>query len=244
MELEGKVAIVTGAGRGIGRSAALALAREGASLILAARTEGEISAVADEVEALGRRGLPVPTDVGDEGSVQRMVDRAMAEFGTVDILILNAGIRRRYFIHELPPEELDAHLRVNLMGPFYCCRAVLPIMYDRKSGNIIFMVSRAGQEGFLGNGAYCASKFAQLGLMHSLAAESRAYGVRVNAICPTGAKTELSKSGKRADGTPIDWSGLMEPEEIADVVLFLASERSRSIHGQELNVYGGVNYHD
>jgi NAD(P)-dependent dehydrogenase (short-subunit alcohol dehydrogenase family) len=131
-------------------------------------------------------------------------------------------------------------LDVNLLGVFNCCQAVLPAFYSRGRGNIVIIASNSGKTGFASNAAYCASKFGVLGFMESLAAESRPRGVRVNAICPAGVKTRMGDGLREADGRLLDQAGFMAPEEIADVALFLASDQSRAIHGQSLNVYGGV----
>lgn len=242
MLLADKIVIVTGAGRGIGRVIALTFAQEGAHIVCANRTPERADRVAEEVRALGRKALPVPTDVSQEASVVNMVNQTVGTFGTVDILVNNAGIHMRNFVHEIPAEEFKATLDVNLLGAFYCCRAVLPIMYAKREGNIIFINSRSGQQGAGFRAAYCASKFGQIGLMESLAQESRAYGVRVNTIAPVGVKTDMTYELRNFDGAEIDASGFMEPEEVADAALFLASHLSRGMHGQCLNLYGGVNY--
>ncbi len=199
-------------------------------------------AVAAEVEALGQQALAIETDVAQEAAIVSMVRQTLKTSGTVDILVCNAGITARHYLHEHPTSDFKAVLAVNLLGTFYCCKAVLPTMYAKRNGNIIFTISRSGQRSTGFNAAYCASKFAQRGLMESLAEEARAYGVRVNAVCPGGVKTDLARTCKLHDGGLIDWSGFLEPEEVADAMLFLASDHSRGMHGQCLNVHGGVNY--
>ncbi len=242
MQLADKVTIITGAGRGIGRAVALVFAREGAHIVIADRDHTLAIAVAKEVQALGRRTLAIETDVSDEAAVVSTVQQTLTTFGTVDVLVCNAGITARYYVHEHPTSDFKAVLAVNLLGTFYCCKAVLPTMYAKRAGNIIFTISRSGQRSTGYNAAYCASKFAQRGLMESLAEESRAYGVRVNAVCPGGVKTELARTSKLHDGGFIDSSGFLEPEEVADAMLFLASDQSRGMHGQCLDVHGGVNF--
>lgn len=242
MQLAEKTAIVTGAGRGIGRAVALALAREGAAIVVADR-ESELAArTAQEVEGLGVRALSVPTDVAREASVTAMVQQALNVFGTVDLLAACAGIQRRYFVTELPAAEFQAILDVNLLGVFYCCKAVLPTFYAKQDGTIVIIASDSGKHGYAYNAAYCASKFGVLGFMESLADEARAYKVRVNAICPAGVKTQMSATTLQSDGRHYDMTHFMEPEEIADVALFLSTPQSRAIHGQALQVYGGVDY--
>jgi 3-oxoacyl-[acyl-carrier protein] reductase len=242
MLLADQVAIITGAGRGIGRAIALAYAREGASVVIAEKDREPAQQVAAEIASRGGRALAVETDVADEASVAQMVERVLQEFGTIDILVTNAGIQRRYFVHQLPTTEFQAMLAVNLLGTFYCCRAVLPLFYARRGGTIIMIASDSGRRGYAYNAAYCASKFGVIGFMESLADEAREYGVRVNALCPAGVKTRMSESVTWGDGRPLCLDHFMEPEEVADVALFLAGPQSRAIHGQAIPVYGGVNY--
>jgi 3-oxoacyl-[acyl-carrier protein] reductase len=242
MQLVDKVVIVTGAGRGIGRAIALRLAQAGAHIVIAEYAAEQATAVAHEVRELGGQALAVPTDVTQESSVAAMLAQTLEHFGTVDLLVANAGIQRRYFVHELPAAEFSAMLSVNLLGVFHSCKAVLPTFYARKSGNIIIISSDSGKHGYTHNAAYCASKFGVLGFMEALADEARAYKVRVNAICPAGVRTAMSAATPLIDGGLLDTRFFMEPEEIADVALFLATSQSRAIHGQALQVYGGVDY--
>lgn len=242
MQLAGKVALVTGAGRGIGRAIALTYAREGARLVLAEHNLTDARKVAEEIAALGQEALAIETDVTSEGSVASMVRQVLVTWGTIDILTTNAGIQRRYFVADLPLAEFQAMLDVNLLGTFLCCKAVLPTLYAQRSGNIVMIASDSGKQGYAYNSAYCASKFGVLGFMEALADEARSYGVRVNAICPGGVKTQMSDTVTWPDGRLLDTTYFMEPEEIADVATFLVSEKSRAIHGQSLQVYGGVNY--
>lgn len=242
MQLTDKVAIVTGAGRGIGRAIALKLANEGADIVVAEYVAELAQAVADEIRALGRQALAISTDVIREDSVNAMLAQTLEHFGTVDLLVANAGIQRRYFVHELPSSEFSAMLSVNLLGIFHSCKAVLPTLYARRNGTIVIVASDSGKHGYAHNAAYCASKFGVLGFMEALADEARAYKVRVNAICPAGVKTDMSAATPRIDGSQLDTRFFMEPDEVADVALFLATPQSRAIHGQSLQVYGGVDY--
>ncbi|GCE29811.1 NAD(P)-dependent oxidoreductase [Dictyobacter alpinus] len=242
MQLTDKVAIVTGAGRGIGRAIALKLAQAGAHIVVAEYVAEQAHAVAAEIRALGGQALAVSTDVTQESSVAEMLAQTLEHFGTVDLLVANAGIQRRYFVHELPSPAFSEMLSVNLLGVFHSCKAVLPTLYARRSGTIIIVASDSGKHGYAHNAAYCASKFGVLGFMEALADEARAYKVRVNAICPAGVKTAMSSATPKTDGSPLDTRYFMEPDEIADVALFLATPQSRAIHGQSLQVYGGVDY--
>jgi 3-oxoacyl-[acyl-carrier protein] reductase len=238
--LSGQIALVTGAGRGIGRAITLALAAAGARVVVADRRAEWAAAVAREVQAGGSETLPIAMDVTQPSDCARAVRAACDQWGALDILVANAGIQRRYFVPDLPPAEFQDMLDVNLMGVFNCCQAALPLMYAQGHGNVILINSNSGKRGFAFNAAYCASKFAVLGFMESLAEESRARHVRVNAVCPAGVKTGMGDDLREADGTLVDMTNFMEPAEVADVVVFLASDHSRAIHGQSLNVYGGV----
>ncbi|MGF1938312.1 MAG: SDR family NAD(P)-dependent oxidoreductase [Nostoc sp. ChiQUE02] len=241
-QLQNKVAIVTGAGKGIGRAIALTFAREGAHIIIADKSPQLASQTSEAIKAIGKKAIAITTDVTQEQSVVEMVRQALEIFGTIDILVANAGIQRRYFVADLPRQEFQAMLDVNLLGTFLTCQAVLPTFYTRQQGNIILIGSDSGKRGYAYNSAYCASKFAILGFMEALADEARAYRVRVNALCLAGVKTDMGKMLQEADGTSVNDTYFMETEEVADVALFLASHQSRAIHGQAINVYGGVDY--
>jgi 3-oxoacyl-[acyl-carrier protein] reductase len=241
-QLQDKVAIVTGAGKGIGQAIAMTFAVEGAHVVIADKSEQLATKTADAIKAIGRKAIALITDVTQEQSVAEMVQQTLINFDTIDILVANAGIQRRYFVADLPRTEFQAMLDVNLLGVFLTARAVLPTFYSRQQGNIIVIASDSGKHGYAYNAAYCASKFAVLGFMEALADEAKHYRVRVNALCPAGVKTDMGKSLKEADGNAINDTYFMEPEEVADVALFLASHQSRAIHGQAINVYGGVDY--
>lgn len=241
-QLKNKVAIITGAGKGIGRAIALAFAVEGADVVIADISEQLATETADAVRAIGRKAIALSTDVTQEQSITNLVEQTLLSFGTIDIVVANAGIQRRYFVADLPRSEFQAMLDVNLLGVFLTCQAVLPTLYSKQQGNIILIASDSGKHGYAYNAAYCASKFAVLGFMEALADEAKHYRVRVNALCPAGVKTDMGKQLKEADGNFVDDTYFMEPEEVADVALFLASHQSRAIHGQAINVYGGVDY--
>jgi len=235
MELAGTVAIVTGAGRGIGRATALALARRGVLVVLVARTQPEIESVAGEAEAAGSTALPVVADVGRDDEVAGMVDRALQTYGRVDILVNNAGMS----LPERPVVDTsladwERILRVNLTGPFLCARAVLPVMMRQRSGKIVNVASIGGRVGFAGIAAYGAAKAGLLHFTASLAAEVKRFGIDVNAVCPSGTDTRLLHETGRAKGR----TNLIRPEEIANVIVFMVSPESSAITGTAIEAYG------
>jgi NAD(P)-dependent dehydrogenase (short-subunit alcohol dehydrogenase family) len=235
MTLDGKVAIVTGAGRGIGRATALALAREGCSVVLAARTQPEIEAVAGEVVRLGRQALPLGVDVTQEADIARMADRTLERFGRVDVLVNNAGSSIPFRdVVDLTLLEWNRILQVNLTSAFLCARAVLPLMIRQRSGKIINIGSLSSFVGFAGNSAYGASKAGLIMFTRCLAAEVKRHGIDVNAVCPSGTDTRLLEEIGLKKGR----TNLIRPEEIASVVLFLVTADSSAITGTAIEAYG------
>jgi len=239
MRLEGKVAIVTGASRGIGKAIALALAREGADVVAAARTEketgplpGTIHKTVDEIRALGRRALAVKTDVTKEEQVAEMVRRALEEFGHIDILVNNAGITVPGMVMDMPIKRWDLTIAVNLRGTFLCTKAVLPTMVERRSGNIINLSSILGTRDILGNVAYGVTKAAIERFSRGLAKEVEEYNIAVNALCPGYTDTE----GLRLWAGDADRSGWQKPEMWGRYAVFLAGQDARSLTGRVLYV--------
>jgi NAD(P)-dependent dehydrogenase (short-subunit alcohol dehydrogenase family) len=233
MKLLDQVAVITGGGRGIGRAIAVAFAREGAHVVVTARTTTEIEGVADEVRALGRRALAVATDVAEEQSVTRMVEKAMTAFGRIDILVNAAGTIDFGALSSVSTEMWDRIMGVNLRGAFLTTRAVLPIMREQQRGNVV-MVSAIGAFG--GGGIapiYRASKAAMIA--EGFASETLGQGIRVNTICPAETDTRLNASAHPPDADRSKW---MRPEDIADIVLFLASDQSRAMTGATLIACG------
>ncbi len=223
--LEGKVAIVTGASRGIGRSIALTLARNGASLSLAARSEAALQAVQSEIEALGGRAASFPTDVSSEPEVGRLVHRTVERFGRLDILVNNAGIGILGPLAEMTTEQWDRIMAINARGPFLLCREAIPYLQRQGQAFIINVASVVGVKGYVNQAAYSASKHALMGMSKALAKEVQKDGIRVHAICPGGVDTEMV-SQLRPD---LDRSVLMQPEEIADIVLFLVTRQGNAV---------------
>ena len=235
MRLQDKVAIVTGSGRGIGRAIAHAFAREGATVVLAARTEAERSAVAREIADTGARSLPLRADLSDPAQIQTLVDTTADTFGRVDILANNAGIAFRKSVQDTTQEEWDRLMAINLRAVFLSCRAVLPHMVRQKGGKIINISAGSGFVASQEFAAYSASKAGVIMFTECLALEMKPFNIDVNAIAVGRTHTrmadELARSGGATDYRP---DLLMQPEDIAPVAVFLASDESRSITGANL----------
>lgn len=223
--LQGKVAIVTGAGRGIGRSIALTLARNGTRVSLAARTEAELQAVQSEIGAFGGQAASFPTDVSDESGVISLVRNTVERFGRLDILINNAGIGIFGPLVETTTEQWDRIMAINARGPFLLCREAIPYLRQREQAFIINITSVVGVKGYVNQAAYSASKHAVMGMTKALAKEVQSDGIRVHAICPGGVDTQLA-SQARPD---LDRSVLMQPQELADIVLFLVTRQGNAV---------------
>ena len=244
-DLTGQVALVTGAGRGLGREVALTLASAGADLVLASRTGAELETLAQEIRALGRRALAVPTDVTDEQAVEALVAAALTEFGRIDILVNNAGINIRGPLVELAAADWDAVVGVNLRAYFLMCRAAGRVMTRQGYGRVINMTSVLAAVGLAGVGAYAASKGAVAQLTRVLAIEWARSGVTVNCLGPTYIETDLTRPlfddpARKAfieERTPLGRWG--QPEELRGAVIFLASPASGLVTGQTLYVDGG-----
>jgi 3-oxoacyl-[acyl-carrier protein] reductase len=214
--LQGKVALVTGAGKGIGRAVALALAAEGVKVGLLARTERDLQEVATEIIAAGGVAATAVADVADRTAVNVAVATIQQELGPVDILINNAGIGTFGKFLELEPEQWEHIIQVNLMGTYYTTRAVLPGMITRQTGDIINISSTAGQRGAAVTSAYSASKFAVLGLTESLMQEVRKHNIRVSALTPSTVATPLALENNLTDGNP---DKVMQPEDLAEFIV-------------------------
>ena len=214
--IAGKNALVTGAGKGIGKAVAIALAREGVHIALMARTESQLQEVAREIAALGVKTAVVTADVSDGQAVNAAVAQAQAELGFLDILINNAGTATFGKFLEIDPADWERNIQVNLMGVYHTTRAVLPQMIDQQTGDIINISSTAGQRGAAATSAYSASKFAVMGLTESLMQEVRKHNIRVSALTPSTVATDLAVELKLTDGNP---AKVMQPEDVAELII-------------------------
>ncbi|KRE10611.1 3-ketoacyl-ACP reductase [Priestia megaterium] len=214
--LKGKVALITGAGKGIGRSTAIELAKEGVNIGLIARTEADLKAVASELEAFEVQVAYATADVSSMEEVNVAVEHLHTKLGATDILINNAGIGKFGSFLELDPAEWKQIIDVNLMGVYYVTRAVLPQLIEKNGGDIINISSTAGQKGAPVTSAYSASKFGVLGLTESLALEVRKHNIRVTALTPSTVATELAYKENLTDGNP---DKVMQPEDLAEIMV-------------------------
>ena len=240
--LEGKVALVTGSGRNIGRATILELARRGADVVVNARSNrAEAEAVADEARGLGANAIATIADVGDQGQVYRMVADAIAEFGRVDILVNNAGMRAEKPFAEMTVEDWREVNAVNMDGPFFACQSAVPGMIERGWGRIINVSGLNAFKGRAGWAHVCAGKMGALGLTRALSAELAPHGITVNHIVP-GAfdTTRVEGQSTPAPSADIPVGRLGMPEEIAHTVAFLASDGAAYITGQTIHVNGGA----
>ncbi len=252
--LAGRVALITGASRGIGQAIAVAFAREGASIALAARNRTELEAVAVEAGQGGRTVVPLVCDVTDQGQIDRLAAETLARLGAVDVLVNSAGIAESHKFLGHPDDLWDRALQVNLTGVYRVCKAIAPGMTQRQWGRIINIASVAAKAGARYVAAYTASKHGVLGLTRALAVELAPYNVTVNAICPGYVDTPMTQRSieniaARTGRTPAEarkaleglnpQHRLIEPEEVAAVAVLLAGEAARGITGQAINVDGG-----
>lgn len=214
-----RVALVTGAGRGIGRATALALAGHGFAVALAARTEADLATVAGEIAAYGGRALAVPADVTDEGSVASMAESVLGTHGRLDVLVNAAGCGAFAPVAETALAEWERQLKVNLTGTFLACRAVLPAMLARREGDIVNVLSVASRVVFPGAAAYCASKWGALGFTRVLAEEVRRQGVRVTALCPGSVDTPFWDTV----GAPPDRARMLSASSVAETILWIVT---------------------
>ena len=259
MGLTGKVAIVTGAARGVGRAIANGLSAEDASVVIADIDLDEARRAAGQVEEAGGKALAIGTDVGVSDRVQAMVDEVVQRFGQIDVLVNNAGIvGPQGPWADLTEEGFDLVMRVNFKGSYLCSKAVAPHMMARKAGKIINVSSCAGKTGEQFNGVYSATKAALINLTQSMALELAPYGINVNAVCPAAMGTDLMEKvyrersrffgitqeelrGKIRDSLPLPDE--LRVEDVASLVVFLVSDGAKMMTGQAINITGGLEVH-
>lgn len=243
--LRGKTALVTGAGRGIGKTIALKLAAEGANIVINyVHSQAKAKQAVEEIEELDVRALAVQADVSVFNEAQELVHRAQAEFGSIDILVNNAGITRDSLLMRMSEEDFDRVIAVNLKGAFNCSRHVVPIMVKQRSGRIINIASVVGLAGNAGQVNYAASKAGMIGMTKSLAKEIGSRGITVNAVAPGFIETDMTSglSAKLIEAAKenITLRRLGKPENVADIICFLASDKAEYITGQVISVDGGM----
>lgn len=264
MKLEDKIAVITGAGRGIGKSIAHAFADEGADLVLAARTRQQLDQVADEIKAKNRHAEVIACDVSSPAEVDALAAEVEKNLGRVDILVNNAGISKRSKLLDSDEDTWLEVIRVNLFGVYLCCKALLPLMQQTGQGRIINVASTAGKSPVPFNTAYSASKHGVLGFTKSLASEvaiSGFPGITVNAVCPFFVETDMFRGPEGYLAQMSKMAGLseeevhdkvvgrslqqraLEPDEVAAMALYLASDEARGVTGQAFNICGGRVFH-
>lgn len=219
-QLDGKVAIITGSGTGIGRGVALALAREGVNAVACGRRAEPLDETVEAIAAAGGQALAVQADVSRENEVWSLVETAIETYGTVDILINNAAIGGGNAIHQHDINDWDRVMAVNLRGPFMLARAVLPIMRRQRRGDIVNISSESGLEHYEGDGAYGVSKHALNALSEYIQRENQDFNIRVNTVCPGMVVTEMTQ-----DSHGLNHDKCLYPEDIADLVLWLLTRR-------------------
>ena len=246
MRLDGKVAVVTGAGQGLGRGYALEFAKQGADVAVNDVNLDNAEGVAKEIEGMNRKGIAVKAGVDSREEAQKLIDTAIEKLGKVDILVNNAGITRTAMLHKMTKEEWDQVISVNLTGVFNCIQAVAPHMMANKYGKIINVTSVAGVRGTMGQINYGAAKAGVIGITKSAARELARHGINVNAVAPgviETAMTEVIRStpkfrDKFLSEIPLGRFG--QPEDVAKVAAFLASDDAAYMTGQVLMVDGGI----
>ncbi|MDH7499498.1 MAG: glucose 1-dehydrogenase [candidate division NC10 bacterium] len=245
-DLSGRVAIVTGGGTGIGKGMAMALAAQGADVVVASRNPSHLADTVSGIEALGRRGLAIPTDVREVSQIYRMVDETIKVFGQIDILVTNSGVNRRILAVDIKEEDWHFIVDTNLKGTFFCCQAVAKQMIPRRKGKIITIGSLTAFMGYPKVGPYAASRGGIVQLTKVLAVEWAPYHINVNTISPGWYDTPLTHPlfedpewvTRTCHRIPLERTGT--PEDLGGAVVFLASEASDYITGEMIFVDGGM----
>lgn len=239
MRFQNKVAIITGAGQGLGAAYAKDFAKEGAKVVLVDVNNDTMSKVKAEIEANGGTAIACKTDISDYKQVEGMVKKAVETFGTVDILVNNAAVHKSVPIVETSPELWDWQIKVNLYGTFNCSKAVLPIMMEKKYGKIINIASSAARLFFPGFGAYASSKGGMVSLTHTLSEEVKNYNINVNAIYLGMTNTEYTRARMNTDkAVTIPLEEMMQVDQVSKIIMFLASDEASPIMGSAIDVFG------
>ena len=257
MKLAGQVAIVIGSARGIGATIARTFSREGAAIVLVdiEKMKPQLDEVAQEISQEGGKAIAIVADCTDDAQVKKMVDETTRRWRKIDILVNSAGLRGPLVpVQDITEQEWDSVLAVNLKSVFLCCKAVLKVMMQQKSGSIVSISGTAGKEGMALRGSLCAAKWGLLGLTQTIAKEAGPYGIRANVICPGGMDEPDLRTmyAERAKGLGMEFSELEKSvleltplrkyakhDEVAKAALFLASSDSSHTTGESLNVSGG-----
>ena len=226
-KLSGKTALITGASAGIGWASAIALAGEGASLVITARRQVRLADLESAVQAAGGKAVSLLGDAIEADTAARAVDLAVQTFGTLDILINNVGVGNYKNLVDTSAEEYDEMMDSNMRSTFLFTRYAVPVMIKQGSGTILMISSMAGIYGFGGEAVYCATKFAQVGFVQALDKELRPHGIKVGAICPGGVKTEFALGKGRTEESVAE-SEMLDPEDVAGVVLMACTQSPRS----------------
>lgn len=226
-KLSDKVALITGASAGIGWASALALAGEGASLILTARRQSRLDELVEQVKELGGQATAIVGDAREEATALEAVAAAKDHFGSLDFLINNVGVGNYKDLVDTSAEDYDEMMDSNMRSTFLFTRHAVPVMIEQGSGTILVISSMAGVYGFAGEAVYCATKFAQVGFAQALDNELRSHGIKVGAICPGGVKTEFAL-GKGRTEEGVAQSDMLSPEDVAGVVLLACTQSPQS----------------
>jgi NAD(P)-dependent dehydrogenase (short-subunit alcohol dehydrogenase family) len=239
MRFQNKVAIITGAGQGLGAAYAKDFAKEGAKVVLVGQHNDNINNVKAEIEAKGGTAIAYKADISDYKQVEEMVKNTVDTFGTVDILINNAAVHKSVPIVETSPELWNWQINVNLNGTFNCSKAVLPIMMEKRYGKIINIASSAARFFFPGFGAYASSKGGMVSFTHTLSEEVKNYDINVNAIYLGMTNTEHTRARMNTDkAVTIPLEDMMQVDQVSKIILFLASDEAAPIMGSAIDVFG------
>ncbi|MEM6528166.1 MAG: SDR family oxidoreductase [Chloroflexota bacterium] len=226
-DIKGKVAVITGASRGIGRAAAVALAREGVNIVATARNEEELESLTKECMSHGVKAIAVPADATSPEEVEEVRNSAYKVFKKVDILVNNAGVARYVDLVDTTVDDYDWMMDTNMKSTFLFTRSLVPGMLKQKSGSVIVVSSQAGIGGFPGEAVYCATKHAQVGFAHALDGEVREHGIKVSIIAPGGVRTTFAIGTGRTEDMP-ELDGMTEADTVADAIVFAARQPAKN----------------